>query len=340
MAQSSSSALIIGRWQIFHKGHESLLQAALGVAQQVVVVIGSAYKSRDARNPFTWEERKAMVQATLSAADLPRVKFLPVRDYYDDDCWNSAVRNAVAALTDAQDKVVLVGFKKDATSYYLDHFPAWTYQTIAPVHAIDATFLRNCYFEMQDASARYAAMSAHVSGAVIAYLQAWAGTPTYAQRAREHIAVVQYRKRWTGDVYLTADAVVVASQRVLLVKRGGDVGHGQWALPGGFVDKNERFYHAALRELQEETGLNLSPSVMRQACKAQQVFDHPLRSARGRLITTAYYFDLETMALPTVQGADDALEASWIPLNQLAQLEDQLFEDHAAILDKFIGLYV
>jgi bifunctional NMN adenylyltransferase/nudix hydrolase len=52
MTQPSSTALIIGRWQIFHKGHECLLQAALAAAQQVIVVIGSAYRARDARNPL------------------------------------------------------------------------------------------------------------------------------------------------------------------------------------------------------------------------------------------------------------------------------------------------
>jgi bifunctional NMN adenylyltransferase/nudix hydrolase len=340
MTQPSSTALIIGRWQIFHKGHECLLQAALAAAQQVIVVIGSAYRARDARNPFSWQERQAMVQATLSAADMHRVKFLPVRDYYDDDRWNAAVQSGVTQLTSSVENTILVGYKKDATSYYLDHFPGWTYQAIAQVHDIDATSLRNMYFESEHTEECYAGMSKYVSTPVIDYLQAWVHSPIYTQRAHEHRAVVQYRKRWTGDVYLTADAVVLVNQHVLLVQRGGDVGRGQWALPGGFVDKNERFYHAALRELEEETRLKLPASMMRQAYKAEQVFDHPLRSARGRLITVAYFFDLGAIPLPQVKGADDAMEAQWIPLAQLPQLEDQLFEDHAAILDKFVGLYV
>lgn len=338
-APPPGTAIIVGRWQLFHKGHETLLKAALAAAEHVIVVIGSAFRSRDVRNPFNWEERQAMIQATLPPDTTDRVKFLSVRDYFDDDRWNAAVRAGVQQFTGGQGPVTLVGFKKDHTSYYLDHFPTWVWQAVQQEFDIDATSLRNVFFEGTDPDARLAVLRPHVSVQVLAYLQAWSRLPVYTERALEHITVVQYRKKWSADVYLTADAVLVASGHVLLIRRGGDVGHGQWALPGGFVDKDERFYTAALRELHEETGYKTLDSTMRHALKASQVFDHPLRSARGRLITNAFYFDLGAIRLPEIQGADDALEAKWISLDFLAGLEDQLFEDHATILDRFVGVY-
>jgi len=333
------TAVIVGRWQLFHKGHETLLNAALATAQQVIVVIGSAYRARDVRNPFNQQERQAMIEATLAPTTRARVKFLPVRDYFDDARWNAAVRAGVSQLTGGEGPVTLVGFKKDHSSYYLDHFPNWTWKSVEREFDIDATALRNVYFEGLDPDARLAVLRPHVNAQVLAYLQAWARLPVYAQRVTEHLAVVQYRKKWTADAYLTADAVLVANGHVLLVRRGGEVGFGQWALPGGFVDKNERFYAAAVRELCEETGFKTLDSTLRQALKADQVFDHPLRSARGRIITHAFYFDLGNIRLPEVEGADDAQEAKWVPLTDLPQLEDQLFEDHAAILDRFVGVY-
>jgi len=338
-AAPAGTAVIVGRWQLFHKGHETLLKAALASAEQVIVVIGSSFRSRDVRNPFTAEERQAMIQATLSASEVGRVAFLPVRDYFDDERWNAAVREGVRQLTGGQGNVTLVGYRKDHTSYYLDHFPTWLSKPVQQEFDIDATALRNVFFEGTDPDARLAVLAPHVNARVLAYLQAWSRLPVYAQRVVEHQTVVQYRKKWSADVYLTADAVLVASNHVLLIRRGGDVGYGQWAVPGGFVNKDERFYTAALRELHEETGFKTLDSTMRQALKASQIFDHPLRSARGRLITNAFHFDLGNIRLPEIKGSDDALEATWVPLADLPKLEEQLFEDHAAILDRFVGVY-
>jgi ADP-ribose pyrophosphatase YjhB (NUDIX family) len=50
----------------------------------------------------------------------------------------------------------------------------------------------------------------------------------------------------------TADAVVLRQGRILLIQRPDD---GLWALPGGFVEVRQTLAGAALRELQEETGL-------------------------------------------------------------------------------------
>lgn len=335
------TALIIGRWQIFHKGHETLLKAALASAPQVIVVIGSAYRSRNPQNPFTWQERQAMVESTLSVEDKARVQYLPVRDYYDDTRWNAAVRAGVQHLTHGAQAhaITLVGFKKDSSSYYLDNFHGWTWKGVDREIEIDATALRNVYFEGADPDARLSVLQPYVSSEVLAYLQAWARLPAFTTRVSEHAAVVAYRKRWAAPFHLTSDAVIQASGHVLLVRRGGDIGHGLWALPGGFVEPGERLYASALRELQEETGFKTLASTMQAAFQGSVVFDHPGRSPRGRIITHAHHFNLGNIALPEVKGADDAMEARWVPIADLPAMEDQLFDDHAAVLDRFVGVY-
>jgi bifunctional NMN adenylyltransferase/nudix hydrolase len=337
-------AVCIGRWQLPHIGHQTLLRAALAAGRHLVIVLGSAYRSRNASNPFTWEERKAMLCSMFPAEDLGRVQFLPVRDYFNDSRWATAVRNGVANLHPGARDIALVGFKKDHTSYYLDAFPEWKAVRVEREHDTDATALRNVYFEGEDPVARMEVLRPYVPATVLAYLQAWAHLPLYAQRATEHRAVAAYRKRWTADAYLTADALVrytcQGKRYMLLVRRGPSaIGAGQWALPGGFIDRNEQVYTAAVRELAEETGFKPLASTLRAALRERQNFDHPGRSPRARIVTTAFFFDMAGDQLPEVKGADDVDCAQWVREDELPALECELFEDHSAILDHFVGIF-
>ncbi len=331
-------AVIIGRWQILQNGHLTLLRTALATAPRVVVVIGSAWRARDAHNPFTWQERQQQFETVLSAAERERIVFLPLRDYFDHERWNQAVRKGIHKVA-GTGKVTIVGFKKDHTSFYLDEFPGWGLIEVEVETQISASDLRRIYFEATDMSAALTVIGNYVSPGVRGYLEAWAHLPAYRQCAAEHKAVEAYRRKYTAPFYLTADSVVTSNDHVLLIKRGGTIGHGLWALPGGSLEPREQFFSAALRELAEETEYRPLRSRMTAACKSQAVFDHPARSPRGRIITMAFHFDLGTEHLPEVRGTDDAAEARWTPIARLPRIEEQLFEDHACILDHFLGLF-
>jgi 8-oxo-dGTP diphosphatase len=115
---------------------------------------------------------------------------------------------------------------------------------------------------------------------------------------------------------LTVDAVVVAGHpsacQLLLIERKKDPFAGKWALPGGFVDMEETLDQACIRELKEETGLELSEMVQ------FRVFDAINRDPRHRTISVVFYaFISEPMA---VSGADDAARAKWFPIDNLPAL--------------------
>jgi bifunctional NMN adenylyltransferase/nudix hydrolase len=335
---NNNIAVVIGRWQILQKGHVALLRAALSIAPRVVVVIGSAFRARDSHNPFNWQERQQQFEAVLAPEERARVSFVPVRDYFNEERWIEAVRAGIDRVA-GKAEVTLVGFKKDHTSSYLDEFPGWRLHEVEPFTDISATDLRRIYFEATDMHAALTVIGNYVEAGVRNYLEAWAHLPAYRTVATEHRAVMAYRAKYTAPVMLTADVVITCAGHVLLIRRGGDIGNGLWACPGGFLEPREQFYTGALRELEEETGFKALPSRMRSALRGSAVFDHPGRSARGRIITMAFHFDLGEERLPEVEGRDDAARARWVPIAELPQYEEQLFEDHACILDHFLGLF-
>ena len=101
--------------------------------------------------------------------------------------------------------------------------------------------------------------------------------------------------------------------KLLLIKRGSDPFKGSWALPGGFVDMDENLETAALRELEEETG------VKDLFVEQLYTFGNPGRDPRGRVISVAYFSLVNLQDHPAV-AASDAAKAEWFPLNELPEL--------------------
>jgi 8-oxo-dGTP diphosphatase len=74
---------------------------------------------------------------------------------------------------------------------------------------------------------------------------------------------------------LTTDGVVFVDDEVVLLERNHPPEEGSWVLPGGFVEPNERAATAAAREVEEETGLRVEPTLF------VGLFDAPDRDPRG-----------------------------------------------------------
>jgi bifunctional NMN adenylyltransferase/nudix hydrolase len=334
-------SVYIGRFQPFHCGHLALLIHALQLAPRCVVVVGSAFRARTAHNPFTWQERAQMVRASLPVQDQDRVDFLPVRDYFDEVQWNHAVRCGVTELqADAQNAVVLVGHFKDDSSGYLARFPAWQVAAMPRQHQADGAALRALLFG-QAGEPALQSIAPQVPAGSLDFLRAWTALPHYANLANEWALLEQHQQAWAHapypPVFVTADAVVCCAGHVLLIRRAQAPGQGLWALPGGYIEQRETVYQAVIRELSEETQLDVVPQLLDQTFKAVQVFDHPGRSLRGRVITHAHHFELDLKDLPAVQAGDDAQSVQWVALSTLRTLESQLHDDHFHILQFFVS---
>lgn len=342
-------AVYIGRFQPLHNGHLALLRQALDVAPQVVVVIGSAHQARTPKNPFTWQERAEMIRLALPAADRARVRFLPVRDHYDEAKWVVAVRQGVQAAAEQaglghRPAVALIGHFKDATSAYLQQFGGWTLRSVERASPVDAEHIRGAWLGNagKDLEATLSALASVAPSTTLDFMRAWSCLPFYPALAAEWQMLQQYRQAWASapyaPVFVTVDTVVRCANHVLLIRRGQAPGLGLYAVPGGFIESRETAYQSALRELREETRLSLLESTMQDCLKSSAIFDHPDRSQRGRTITHAFYFDLGHRARPEVLADDDAQSAAWIPVEDIVNLEDQFHDDHFHMLDHFLEL--
>jgi nicotinamide-nucleotide adenylyltransferase len=90
----TTNGLFIGRFQPFHKGHLATVKFALGRVDQLVIVVGSAQKSHEPRNPFTAGERIRMIKESLDAdneVDLRRILIIPVPDIDVHSLWTHQV---------------------------------------------------------------------------------------------------------------------------------------------------------------------------------------------------------------------------------------------------------
>jgi nicotinamide-nucleotide adenylyltransferase len=89
-----TNGLFIGRFQPFHKGHLVTVKFALEKVEHLVIVVGSAQKSHEPRNPFTAGERIRMIKESLdidSETDVRRILIIPIPDTDVHSLWTHQV---------------------------------------------------------------------------------------------------------------------------------------------------------------------------------------------------------------------------------------------------------
>lgn len=102
---------------------------------------------------------------------------------------------------------------------------------------------------------------------------------------------------------------------LLLVKRDREPAKGQWSLPGGRVETGETLREALLREVREETGVDVEVDGL------IGVAERIVRDDEGDV--AFHYVILDYVCSPrttVVTAGDDASEARWVPVGELADL--------------------
>lgn len=340
--------VFIGRFQPFHNEHKRVIDIALSKAKNVLVLVGSSYRARTPKNPFTYDERSDTILESYAVGTNLWTDGL--HDFpYDDDKWADQVRDRIKEVAleivneggfrnhgIADLKIGIIGAKKDDTSFYLDMFPEYPLEEVELTHAIHATDIREAYFRDRSGIGAISLVPEKTYFTLLDFSH----TKEFKNLCKWQKEIDDYKKLWASAPYpvklVTADAIVEYKDRILLVRRGKHPGKGLWAVPGGHVNLGERTEKAALRELREETIIGLTDAELRSRIKGRNVFDDPARSTIGHVITHAVHIDLSDLPeQPLVVGNDDAEEAVWALKDRIT--EDMFYDDHWHMIRHFIS---
>lgn len=344
--------VFIGRFSPFHLGHEEVLLRALKSSEVVLLLIGSAYTARNVKNPFTAAERADIVTCWYSEEvrkakqPLGKLVIKPLADYpSNDQAWIASVQEAVESTRDAWSipkswPNFLTGAERDASTWYLKIFGSYFKQDFISESQVgfdwSATKLRDDYFKGGNAWEYKTPME------TIQFLDSFKQSQYYSDLVEEYKFLEGYKKAWAAAPYaptfVTVDACVIQSGHVLLVTRAAQPGKGLLALPGGFLEQDEKLVDGAVRELIEETSIELSKRQLYGSITDKEIFDNPGRSLRGRTITTCFLFKLEdSFALPKIKPQKgEALRVRWVPIAEAKADPSLWFEDH---YDIFMTMY-
>ena len=132
-------------------------------------------------------------------------------------------------------------------------------------------------------------------------------------------------------------ALIVHDGRLVLVRRGVEPGKDRWSIPGGAVDLGEKVREAALREAEEECGLDIEIVDERP----MDVVDSIYRDDKGEL--RFHYVLLQFLARPRggeLKPGSDVLDAKWVSLEEVEVCEltksfCSFFKKHRQELEAF-----
>lgn len=335
-------AVYIGRFAPFHYGHMFVLKQALKKYDFIHVLVGSSNKAPNPSTPWPVATRIQLLRKAMGQGAFMSIAALPDFDN-DDSQWIDAVRRRTCQQVHGSGNTnaewYVIGSPKDtATMHYLDllrsvlGYKLDMQPTNVTRRFLSGTEIRELHYRgMLGGTPCHGAdimLATFVPPSTFDFLKYDKQTIGYT-RIVDWIHSIEssgVESRYTRPlIYVTTDAVVTSMDRVLLIQRGGKQGHGQWALPGGFLEANLSLKENIRKELREETGIIVKEP------HHEFVVDTVGRSCRGRTITHVFCFKISSHQ--SVTAGDDAQTAHWVSVGE-TPAEECWFEDHYAIYQR------
>lgn len=293
--------VIIGRFQVaeLHEGHVELIKKVSKEHDRVLILLGVSSALGTKRNPLDYATRERMLRN--HHYDL---LISPLPDMVTDEAWSKNLDSLVRQHCPIGEVKLYAG--RDS---FVPH-----YKGMFPVYELD--------------------ISSNASGSEQRLLIS--DIPMNDDKFRAGIIYSAYNQY--NKLLATVDALVVAHEThqdrlddsndsdyyLLLGKKKNEP---YWRLPGGFVDIcDSSLEGAVVRELYEETGLDISDSKFKYL-RSSHVHDWRYKDpySEGKILTS--FFKCNIMGRQPIKASDDLDELVWINLKDLTE-DYPLFQGH------------
>lgn len=124
---------------------------------------------------------------------------------------------------------------------------------------------------------------------------------------RQRMACTSCDFIWYRNPIPAAGAIIMKDNRLLLVKRKYPPGVGDWCIPAGFMEYDESPMECCIREIQEETGLNI---------QIDRVFSN-YRAGDDPRSTVVLILYLASAVNGDLEPGDDAVETRYFDIENL-----------------------
>lgn len=119
------------------------------------------------------------------------------------------------------------------------------------------------------------------------------------------------RREYPSQPLVGIGAVIVQDGKILLVKRASEPDKGKWSVPGGLVELSEKLEKTVIREVKEET--NLDVEVVRLIDAVDNIVLDLNRKLRFHFVILDYLTELKGGSL---QSSSDVTDAKWVRIEE------------------------
>ena len=124
------------------------------------------------------------------------------------------------------------------------------------------------------------------------------------------------RRLYPKQAFVGVGVVIICNGRILLEKRKNEPGKGKWSIPGGLVELGEEVEQTVIREVKEETGLEVGDP------KHIDVVSNLELDEKGRIkyhfVIIDYFVKLKGGKL---KASSDAAELRWVEFDEVEKYD-------------------